>query len=150
MSGEWEVQRYRHYYNTWCGSESEAFSVEDPDGDWVKRDDHVRVVEGLRAERDGLSIRLQVLDGTWCAENRSQGRGGCGLCGWCCKQARDERDAALLRVGEAEKLLREAMEDMKPSVRFRKDEHGEMRAVPGYVCLLKRIEGFLGGVGEGS
>lgn len=44
------------------------------------------------AERDRLRERVAVLDGTSCAEERAAGNGGCGMCAWCCKQARDERD----------------------------------------------------------
>jgi hypothetical protein len=52
-----DVKRFRHYYNTWCGSECEAFSHEDPDGDWVRHEDYLsaqRAAEEARGERDAL------------------------------------------------------------------------------------------------
>lgn len=37
----------------------------------------------LQAELERVRSTLQVIDGTWCQENRSQGKEPCGLCIWC-------------------------------------------------------------------
>ncbi len=50
---------------------------------------------------------------------------------------------------EIRSILAEALEDIPPSTSFRKDEHGEMRAIPGHVCLHKRITEALGLLGRG-
>ena len=71
------------------------------------------VYRNLIEERDATRARLAVLDGTSCAENRAAGRGGCGLCGWCCKQARDERDAALAQVARLKLALGNVMYTFK-------------------------------------
>lgn len=40
-------------------------------------------------------------------------------------------------------LLKEAREDLSPTIGFRKNEHGEMRAVPGWIPLTTRIDAAL-------
>lgn len=61
---------------------------------WHEAEDRAEQAEArAEAERDALRARCDVLDGAACAEGRAAGRGGCGMCAWCCKQARAERDA---------------------------------------------------------
>jgi hypothetical protein len=78
------VKRFRHYYSTWCGSECEAFSHEDPDGDWVRHEDYLsaqRAAEEARGERDKLRD---------CNPGSEHG----SICGCCIACLMSERDAA--------------------------------------------------------
>lgn len=52
----------------------------------------VAIKERERAEN--AEARLAVLDGSACAEGRSEGRDGCGLCGWCVKWQAERADKA--------------------------------------------------------
>jgi hypothetical protein len=51
---------------------------------------------------------LAVKGGEWCAQNRAEGRGGCGACAWCCKQQRDRAEKAEAERDALKELLREA------------------------------------------
>lgn len=57
-----------------------------------------RIAE-LEAENAAMRNQLSVLGGEWCAENRAAGRGPCGACAWCCKQATDELSRLRSRLG---------------------------------------------------
>lgn len=50
------------------------------------------------ARKGGLTVR---------ATNRAEGRGPCGACAWCCKQASSIAEKAIAHAEAAEKLARE-------------------------------------------
>jgi hypothetical protein len=67
-----------------------------------------RVIDETRNALAMAEVRLSVLDGTSCDQERAMGNGGCGLCGGCCKRAREERDDATIELRKAESRCREA------------------------------------------
>lgn len=50
--------------------------------------DRETLIQRLRIAEAAASVR----GGEWCAQNRAEGRGGCGACAWCCQQVTQERD----------------------------------------------------------
>ena len=57
------------------------------------------------AEIARLKAEVAVRDGSWCEQNRKEGRGGCGMCAWCCKDAREQRDALALDLAAHKRAL---------------------------------------------
>jgi hypothetical protein len=77
-------------------------------GDWSDFHAHLQVtwMEHVRtcpnhpqrkveADRDYWRTLAEVRSGEACAKERAAGSGGCGMCAWCCKQAREDRDNAI-------------------------------------------------------
>ncbi len=60
--------------------------------------------DAAEAEVERLRAYVAVTGGEWCAENRRAGRGPCGSCAWCCKQANQ-------RAEQAERALAELQDD---------------------------------------
>jgi hypothetical protein len=52
--------------------------------------DRCAVLAECLDEIERLEAVNAVQGGEWCAQNRAEGRGGCGACAWCCQQLRDE------------------------------------------------------------
>ena len=67
-------------------------------------------LEKLREQLTIAEAKADVRGGEWCAKNRAEGRGPCGACAWCCKQATDCAEKA-----EAENArLQEALAKLQP------------------------------------
>lgn len=67
----------------------------------------------LRSRAAAAEMRVAVLDGSACAEGRKAGRGGCGMCAWCCREARDRAEAAetfAFAANSSYEVLRERVE----------------------------------------
>jgi hypothetical protein len=61
------------------------------EGDWLE----------LQAEVEKLKAEVAVMGGAWCAQNRAEGRDGCGACAWCCQQQKEraeKAEASLTRI----------------------------------------------------
>ena len=66
-------------------------------------DAFIAKIHELTTENAKLRAENDVIRGSWCNGNRSEGRGGCGMCAVCCKEAKEradcaEMDAAKLRA----------------------------------------------------
>lgn len=56
------------------------------------------VVLALLDRLERVEAQEAVRGGEWCAQNRAEGRGPCGACAWCCKQASDDAERLRLAV----------------------------------------------------
>lgn len=79
-----------------------------------------RTLTWVEAEKDKLAIRVSVLDGSACAEERAEGNGGCGMCAWCCKSALERAETAEIanvslstRLKNAEAVAGDELEDLE-------------------------------------
>ena len=103
-----------------------------------------RTLTWVEAEKDKLAIRVSVLDGSACAEERAEGNGGCGMCAWCCKSALERAETAeiqneglrvsvelLTRVRDDLRLDREAVETrIRNAEAVGSDELAELECIP--------------------
>lgn len=71
----------------------------------------------VERERDEARAVADVRGGAWCEKNRAEGRGPCGVCAWCCKQAVDRAERAEAEV----ERLRIQMEGQEQLERLNED-----------------------------
>lgn len=78
-------------------------------------------IKHLMACVEKAEAEAAVRGGEWCAENRATGRGPCGACAWCCKQATDraeQAEAALASLQDATRRLVRVNDEMGDAVFF--------------------------------
>ena len=100
-----------------------------------------------------LEATTAVWGGEWCAENRAAGRGPCGACAWCCKEATDRAEAAERRARRLEAAVarrtsvkvpvqERTLRDQLAAVEAECEERAE--TMRGQVKEIHRLEGELG------
>ena len=82
--------------------------------------------------------KADVCGGEWCAENRAEGRGPCGVCAWCCQQVteRAERAERQIELAHAELDARGTPRTWGPNLDYKPD-------VPARIARLRQPDPFL-------
>lgn len=108
-----------------------------------------KALENLKWAGEVMAAALEVRGGEWCAKNRAEGRGGCGACAWCCKQANDRADLAETRLRTAELKWQIYERDyILPTFQWATEAGFDLRAAvrdnPGHNCVELLIQHLRG------